>query len=222
LGAWWATHTSIFDARSISVGGNRRLDRATVLRQAGVGPATNLVWFSPGDVEERLERNPWILSAKVTRALPSSLSITIAERSPIAVVVAGDRAYLVAGDRTILGVAGVQVSLPRIDGPASGLTIGATLPAPTPGLTVLQAMPSSLRSDVKGVGPDRNGLLIVAFKDGSQAIYGDATDAAAKARAVEALLQYAAKHHIAPKRLDVRTPDHPALLPAGGEVAPAA
>ena len=220
LAAWWITHTSIFGARSIDVQGNRHLDRAAVLRLADVAPGTNLVWFSPGEVQDRLERSPWVLSATVTRALPSSLSISITERSAIAVAV-GERDYLVSADRTILGFAGPKAPFPTIDAPPTGVRIGGKLPGPTPGLQVLTAMPASLRSEVEQVGPDRNGLLIVRFKDGVKAIYGDASDAQAKANAVQALLQYADRKGLAPKRLDVRTPEHPALLPVGATPTPA-
>src|SRR5439155_5200397 len=34
--AWWVTHSAIFDARRISVDGNRRLSAARVLRIGGV------------------------------------------------------------------------------------------------------------------------------------------------------------------------------------------
>jgi cell division protein FtsQ len=220
LAAWWVTRSSIFEASSISIKGNRHLSRAELLDLAGVDSDTNLVWFRPGAVEDRIERSPWVLSAEVSRALPSTLRISVRERTAIAVVT-GDRRLLVAGDRTILGVAKSSVDLPEIEAPADALVVGDLLPGPNPGLQVLAAMPSLLRIEVDRVSIDRDGLLVVTLMGDIQAIYGDASQAEAKAGAVQALLRYAARHEIEAHRLDVRAPGHPALRPDGGETGAA-
>jgi cell division protein FtsQ len=218
LAAWWVTRSSIFEARSVTVRGNHHLSRADILELAGVGPQTNVVWFSPGRAAERLERSPWILSADVSRALPSTLAISVRERTAIALV-KGERTYVVASDRTILQVSESPTDLPEIDAPSSPLIVGELLPSPSPGLQVLEAMPASLRVRVDRVSLDRAGVLLVNLKGGIRAIYGDASQAGAKADAVQALLRYAARHDVRPERLDVRAPGHPALLPAEDEAS---
>ncbi len=220
LTAGWVTRSSIFDARSITVTGNRHVGRAEILRLAGVGSGTNLVWFSPGAVEDRLERGPWILEAAVSRALPGALTISVKERTAIAVVLAETGSFLVAADRTILAIAEPGVSLPEIETPAA-LRVGGFLPVPSPALQVLGAMPASLRMEVDRVAVDRDGLLVVTLERGIRAIYGDASHAVAKGLAVQELLRYAAGLGITPARLDVRAPERPALVPSSGAAAAA-
>jgi len=211
--AGWVTSSSLFDARTVAVTGNRHLSRPQILGLAQAGPGTNLVWFSPGRVAGRLERSPWISSAHVWRALPSTLTIAVTERTALAVAVTdGDRRYLVAGDGTVLAIAGARGRLPEIQVRGS-LRIGAKVAANTPGLEVLTAMTAFLRSDVQRVFVDRTGQLIVTLDGGTPVVYGDASGATEKARAVSGLLAWAARHGVVPTRLDVRVPDHPALLP---------
>ncbi|MFN2590183.1 MAG: cell division protein FtsQ/DivIB [Actinomycetota bacterium] len=210
------TRSAIFAAATIDVRGNHHLGRGEILRLAGVSEKTNLMWFSPGRVEDVLEGDPWIADASVTRALPSTLTISIRERMPIAVV-EGGRAFVVASDGTILGPAEASQmtsALPSIHASYRRVTTAAALPASTPGLIVLRSMPASLRKLVMGVRLDSKGFLTVELDGGAVAIYGDASQSAAKAAAVQALLRYAARRGIEPRRIDVRAPDRPAMIPA--------
>ncbi|HJP65329.1 MAG TPA: FtsQ-type POTRA domain-containing protein [Actinomycetota bacterium] len=212
--AAWVTRSSIFDARTIEVRGNQHLTRSEVLRLAGVRLGSNLVWFSPGGAQGRLEASPWIASARVSRSLPSTLSISVKERAPVAVV-ATDPPLLVAADRTVLGPAPPNAGLPRIDRPVERVRVGALLPASSAGLQVVRAMPASLRAEVRAVRVEDGGAVVVDLQGGGEALYGDATDAEAKATALQAVLRWAANHGMTPKRIDVRVPSRPALLPEG-------
>jgi cell division septal protein FtsQ len=212
---WGISRSSVFAARSISVGGNVHLSRADVLRLGGVGPDTNLVWFSPGAVEERLEGSAWVLRATVDRALPSTLRIAVVERAAVAMV-GGSDGVLIAADRTILGPAPRGSRLPAIDRTTAGkLSPGERLPGPTPSLAAVIALPDSLRTQIRRAGMDDRGILTMTLRSGAKVIYGDASKAEEKGLALQALLRWADRHDVVPATLDVRAPAQPALLPEG-------
>jgi len=211
--AWWVTHSAIFDARRISVDGNRRLSAARVLRIGGVSEGTNVMWFSPGRIERRLTADPWILSAHVSRTLPSTISISVTERVPVAVV-QGGRSYFVAGDGTILGPARGRPGLPTIGISGPTILAGARPAAALGPLRAIAALPAGLRDQVRKTYLAQ-GLLTLELRSGVRAIYGDAREAEAKGEALAAVLRWAGRSGISLAYVDVRAPVSPAAGPVG-------
>ncbi|HSG50176.1 MAG TPA: FtsQ-type POTRA domain-containing protein [Longimicrobiales bacterium] len=75
----------VFRARKHEFHGLRFLTSQTVLRTAGIGPDASL-WDDPHAWEERLERHPLVQDAQVRRRFPSTLVVTVEERSPVGLV----------------------------------------------------------------------------------------------------------------------------------------
>jgi cell division septal protein FtsQ len=211
--AWWVTHSAVFDARRIAVTGNRQLSVARVLRIGGVSERTNVMWFSQGSVERRLTANPWILAARVSRTLPATISISVTERVPMAVLEAG-RSYLIAGDGTVLGPARGRPGLPTIGIAGPTILVGSRPAAALGPLKAIAALPAGLRSQVRKTYLS-HGLLTVELRSGVRAVYGDAGDAQAKGEALEAVLRWATRSGISLAYVDVRSPVSPAAGPAG-------
>jgi len=206
--AWWVTHSAIFEARRIVVTGNRQLSEGRVLRIGGVSGRTNVLWFSPGSVEGRLTADPWILTARVSRTLPATISISVTERVPMAVLHEGG-SYFIAADGTVLGPARGRSGLPTIgiDGPpivAGARSAGALGP-----LKAMAGLPASLRNEVRRAYVD-HGLLTMELRSGVRAVYGDAGAAEAKGEALAAVLGWAARSGIHLAYVDVRAPVSPA------------
>lgn len=65
--------------------GLRFLTGETVLIAAGIGPEANL-WEDPSPWEESLESHPLVRTASVGRRFPSTLTITVEERTPVGLV----------------------------------------------------------------------------------------------------------------------------------------
>jgi cell division protein FtsQ len=216
---WWVTHSRIFAARDLSISGNRHLTQQDVLRVGGLDSRSNVLWLSPGQVEGRLERDPWVRSAHVSRTLPSTLRIRITERTPAAVVVPGH--FLVATDGTILGVVGSHADYPLIYAPRQTLAVGGRISPSTPGLVVVAALPAAVRGQVEQVDTDFDAGLVLRLRDGATAVYGDQTAAPAKGQALAAVLDWAVRNQVRPRSVDVRAPGQPALVPltAGGQTA---
>ena len=216
--AWWVTHSAIFDARRIAVTGNRQLSIARVLQIGGVGERTNVMWFSPGWVERRLTADPWILAAHVSRTLPATISISVTERVPVAVL-EGGRSYFIAGDGPVLGPARGRPGLPRIGIAGPTILAGSRSAAALGPLKAIAALPAGLRGQVRRTYV-AHGLLTVELRSGVRAIYGDTGDAEAKGAALAAVLRWATRSGISLAYVDVRSPVSPAAGRGGSPAVP--
>ncbi|MCG8555327.1 MAG: FtsQ-type POTRA domain-containing protein [Proteobacteria bacterium] len=101
----------------IQVSGLRHLDRAGVLRTAGLEVGQNIFATSPEIAEERLRRHSWIASVEVRRRLPDSYRIRLREHRAVALL-ALEKTYLVADDGTVFKALGPgdPADLPPITG----------------------------------------------------------------------------------------------------------
>ncbi|HEY3233712.1 MAG TPA: FtsQ-type POTRA domain-containing protein [Polyangiaceae bacterium] len=96
--AWGAYRYALasprFAIRSIDVEGSRRFGPAEVSQIAGIHPGINAFALDIRAAERRLAADPWIESAKITRRLPSRLSVQLSENEPVALAALGDRLFL--------------------------------------------------------------------------------------------------------------------------------
>jgi len=83
----WALATApMFRPSSVTVTGAQRVTRDDVLARAAIDPNAN-VWLSDArSIERRVEAIPYVLTARIHRGLPATLTIAIAERVAIACV----------------------------------------------------------------------------------------------------------------------------------------
>jgi cell division protein FtsQ len=211
LGAWWATHSSIFDAKHVSVSGASHLTRADVLEAAGVGPGTNLLWADTSAIESAVESDPWVAEATVTRSLPSTIRIAVTERRPASTVVVGSTWFLVAADGTVLAPARHRPDLPVLP-TAQSLTVGSRPAALATAAEVAGGMSPWLRSRVVTVDPGEGGWVQLGLDDGVRVLFGPPTDVVAKAQALAGILQWAADRHRRLSTIDVRSPVSPAAV----------
>jgi cell division protein FtsQ len=212
--AWRVSDSALFELRSLQVRGARHLDRHEVARLGGLGQSTNVLWLRPGRVAASIRADPWVLWVRVSRTLPSTITIAIKERAPVAELT-GSPPLLVAADGVILGPARSRAALPSLDA-ASAHVVGGRLPASLPQLVVISTLPPGLRGLVAKVSVDPDTGIALWLRDGVRVLYGDASDPSAKGAAWEAVLSWARTHGVPPGSIDVRSPSAPALLPATG------
>ncbi|MGZ5296027.1 MAG: cell division protein FtsQ/DivIB [Actinomycetota bacterium] len=216
------TRSPFFYAHTIEVRGTSHVARADVLRIAAITSKTNVFTLDTRAAEVRIERDPWIVEATITKDLPSSLFIDIRERVVVAVVELGGVLRLVADDGALL-----EAALPRL---AAGLPViaftdqqGLEPPSDAVGgaARAIAAMVPTLRQRVDGVSILADGQLRVDLASGTEVAYGEAVDLAEKAMALRALLDYAAEKGASVISADVRVPSAPtAVLSGGAVVAP--
>ena len=212
------TRSPFFAARTIEVRGASHVPRSQVLRIAAVTPDTNVFTLDAGAAERRLERDPWIADATVTKDLPSTLVIDIHERIAVAVAESDGVLRLVADDGAFL-----ETALPRAAiGMPSIVTADAEGVEPSPeavggAARAIAAMAPTLRRRIDGIAILADGQLRVDLTSGSSAAYGEPVELQEKAMALRALLDYAAERGATVLSVDVRVPSAPTAVLAGGE-----
>jgi cell division protein FtsQ len=214
-----ASYTPVFEAKTILVKGEHHLARSQVLKLAHLSNATNLLHADLGAAERRLERNPWVQDAQVSRSLPSTLKVDLTERVPAAHIGVGSSLILVAADGTDLGTTARSNDLPRV------LSLGST-DAPTgealvAGAEVAGALPVDLRPAVATVSVGGDGAILLILRSGVSVTYGDGSEAVAKGEALRAILAYAQDQRLSLDSVDVTVPEAPtATLASGASVIP--
>lgn len=212
------TRSPFFYARTIEVLGTSHMARADVLRIAAITPKTNVFTLDAQAAEVRLERDPWIAEASITKDLPSRLVIDIHERFTVAVVEAGGILRLVADDGALLEAAlpRVAAGLPVIASTEEGIEPAAS--AVEAAARAIAAMAPSLRHRLDGVAVLVDGQLRVDLSTGAEVTYGEAVELPEKAMALRALLDYAEENGASVISVDLRVPSAPTAVLSGGAV----
>ncbi len=202
-----ATYTPLFSASHIKVDGLEHLARSRVVRLAGVDGNTNVVRFDERAAERRLERDPWVASAEVSTSLPSTVTIAITEREPVAIAETADGLALVAADGVVLDGAGAAVTMPRIR-PVYGTPIPDDSERRL-GALVVASMPSGLLSSIAVVVVNGDGTLDLLLSDGVSVSYGTPTEMDAKVESLRAVLRWADREGVRLTSISVESPGAP-------------
>jgi len=217
LAALALSRSPLFDAGHVAVVGAHRLSAQRVIRESGVA-GRNVVWLDTGAAERALEGDPWIAHAEVSRDLPRSVTISIEEREPVAVLRRSNGYALLAGDGTVLGSPSSPKGWPvirpgTIPSAAQAAEIGST--------RALAALSPEVRAEVRFVSQDDSGEVSMHLRDGTLVRVGPASDLRAKADALAAVLSYARGQGVRLASIDVRFPAAPsARIVGGGSIAP--
>ncbi|HEV8572998.1 MAG TPA: FtsQ-type POTRA domain-containing protein [Actinomycetota bacterium] len=215
VGAWAVAASPIFHIREVRVNGNRHLSASEVVRLAGIADDANLLALPAEGVERALARNPWIGSAQVHRSLPSTLVVTIEERSPVAWVGQPKGVAVVAADGTVLSR--------RTNPPEGIVAIGRSGRALGPGarirgfddqLAVVASLGPSLRRQVERARLER-GEMVLRLEDGTLVRYGEARYLNEKNEALAKVLRWAGKQGAELTYVDLRVTGNPAVKVRG-------
>jgi cell division protein FtsQ len=227
VGAVNVWDSPVLDLREVEVGGNHRVEARDVAAASELSARDHLLRISTSSVASHVERSPWVARAYVERILPSKVRITVLERTPAAVVVAGPSSWLVDREGVVLekvaaggagpsGGAGGGRGLPTVaELPVSALVPGGDVGAPPyrQALAVLKSLPSAVRERVAVVRAPSAERISVELSDGPVILYGGAQRLGDKTFAVEALMERAAAEGMALASIDVRVPTRPAIRP---------
>jgi len=154
---------------------------------------------------------PAVRTIEVSADFPSGLSVQVIEHRPAALVTAGGRQVLVAGDGSVLPGQSAQGSVPEVE--LEGKVAGDRL-APGPALDAVRvagAAPSPLLGKLEDVRRDGEEGIVATLEDGPRLIFGDTDRIAAKWAAAARVL--ADKDAAGAEYVDLRIPERPA---AGG------
>lgn len=93
-GLTWARTTPYFGLQHVTVSGQENATDVELARLAGIALGQNLWAMDPRAMERALSTHPWVKSVRVTRHLPSSLTIDVEEHRAVAMLSIGEL-YLV-------------------------------------------------------------------------------------------------------------------------------
>lgn len=198
-----AAFSPVLDVDTIRVTGTKRVDVRTVLAIAGVERGQPLVTVDVDAVRRRLDKVAAIKRVTVRRAWPSGLDITVVERVPVVAVHRPDRYDLYDIDGVLVGSAPSQpAAIPplKVTGDPPSDVVAATV-------SLLKALPATLRGDVRDLTAYPTGGLSFRLADGAVVLWGGADQTAAKVRALTLLV---GQHAV---RYDLRVPGRPAVVP---------
>ena len=207
---WWVTHSAIFDLRTLRVSGNVHLTKKEVARLGGLTRELNVLWTPPGRIERQLESHPWIKRARVSRMLPSTLTVDITERRPVAVDPASSA--LVAPDGTVLTKEHHRSAIPLIETP-QGITPDMTHRLTANGVLVARALSRTVLSRVDRIVVSPVGDVELLLKSGTTVVYGQPAETRVKAAVLEAMLGWSFRNHARASSIDVSVPAVPTMVP---------
>lgn len=194
--------TSTFGARSVNVLGAKTIPADAVRAAAAIEPGTPLVRLDTDEVAARVGKLPKVFSVDVSRSFPSTVDITIVERTPVAGVTTVTGVHLV--DATGLDYEVVKQGPPGIPELAVS-NVRPDDPATRAAVAVLAAIPQQLRAQVAQVNAKTPGDVRLILADERVVRWGSADNSQRKAAVLAALLTRPGKTY------DVATPDFPTV-----------
>jgi cell division protein FtsQ len=209
-GAAYATQTPLLDVDRIAVVGAEHTSADEVRRAASIARGDALISVDGGAVARRVEELPWVASVDVERSWPSTLTVRVTEREPVALVqVSEDRAAAVDAEGWVVAIephqegAGDTLVLTGIeDDVAEGGRLGREARA---ALTVAVAVAERLPDVVAAVSTE----LDAELREGGTVRFGSTDDLGAKVTALETVLDEVDTSCL--QLLDVRVAGSPAL-----------
>lgn len=194
--------TELLAVRTIEVSGTDRIEQATLLELAAIPELRPMVRVDTDGIEQRIAKVPQVERVVVSRSWPSTITIEVTERSPVAYFVAHDGVRLVDP----AGVPFHEVTkrpkkLPRL----RVETVAASDQATSAAMRVLTALPGDLRKRVTEVSADTGNSVELRLRKGKMVRWGNAEQIERKAQVLSALLSRPGKYY------DVSSPELPTV-----------
>jgi len=217
IGAFWSP---LFVVRHARVLGTDHTPVAAVLAAARLDHHPLMVEVDAARAVAAIDRLPWVARADVRRQWPDAVTISVAERVPVAVVGPVGDIGLVDVSGRVLAQAPMGARLPEVEldsvpgrvgsvgGPAPGPPGSDIAPGYQPGLAAAAAMPPALVSRTLAIVVGTDGSLTLRLSSGATALLGDGTQLAQKLIAVLTLVE---RVRIGTDTIDVTVPALPVL-----------
>jgi cell division protein FtsQ len=198
--AVWAVYfSSLLAVSSVQVRGVHDVQRSTVLSAAQVPVGDQLARLDTDAIARRVRAITQVADAKVSRAWPHRVVITVTERVPVAAVTDGSRYELVDAEGVAFRTVPKQpTDLPvaLIAGPRREVTIRSVV-------AVSAALPADLRGRVRSITAGSPDSIELRLDGGVKVVWGSAEQSDRKVAVLAALMHRKATVY------DVSAPDLP-------------
>lgn len=205
LVAWVLWASPLLAVRTVQVDGVSALPADLVRQSAGIDSGTPLLRVDVAAARIRVSRLPQVAGVTVNLGWPDRVVITVTERVAVAVVgLPGERELV---DRTGVLFDTITGSPPPGVVPIAVAHPGPHDPATAAALAAVTALPRALRTTVGHVAATDAGEVTVSLKDGTTVRWGTGERSAAKAAALQGVLQQIGSGALQPATtIDVSTP----------------
>lgn len=212
----WAVFWSpLLNVRDVTVRGAEHLSADDVIQATDlIGADKNLLLLSTEEIAERVERLPWVKEADVDRMLPSSVRVSIVERSPAIVLSLGAARWTLDRKGYVLDSGETRPGLPVLAGVEVGQVepgVRLMTPESLAALRAFRSMPSSLGKKIVGIFAPTTERITLSLQDGTVIRIGSAEKLKAKAKVLKALMARLTQKGVTPGYIDVRVPTNPAI-----------
>ncbi len=187
-----------------------RMSSETVVAATRVQVGDHLLRISTEEVSGRLEKLPWVASAKVERILPSTLRITVDEREASLVVETGQGPFLVDAEGLVLQPGSDKLVT------LTGMPLGALAPGRRIGTAefshsarILGSLPAGIRETVSSISAESIDQIQIRTSGGPVIYYGAAEQMEEKNYAAQTLLERTRGVSAGVGVIDVRVPSRP-------------
>jgi cell division protein FtsQ len=114
--ASWMKSSPLFIVKSMTVDGTFRIDKKEIIRLSAIKPGMRMMELRPAASERAITTDPWVKTVRVVRHFPHTVAIHIRERTPIALVGAGNVYYADEDGMLLPLFFGTYSNLPLITG----------------------------------------------------------------------------------------------------------
>ncbi|WP_245617261.1 cell division protein FtsQ/DivIB [Amycolatopsis taiwanensis] len=177
--------TSFLGVASVEVIGASAEPPEVIRAAAAVPERQPMLRVNTGEIAARIDKLPGVASVDVSRSWPSTIKITVTERTPVAFFTDPDGAHLV--DATGLAykvLPNTPEGLPEL----SLARIAPDDPVTRSAVAVLMSLPEALKHQITTVRAQTPGGVEFTLKNGKVVRWGDATDPDRKAKVLAVLL----------------------------------
>lgn len=200
---WLIAFSSVLGVGTVTVRGTHVLGASQVRVAAGVVDGTPLARLDTAAVVRRVQQLPEVASARVSTSYPSTVTITVVERTPVGYVHVGQQDVLI--DRTgtrYRTVPAAPKHIPDLVLPA-GTDAAASRGTDHAVATVAATLSPELRAKVTSIQALAPDAITLVLRHGRVVRWGSASRNADKARILPVLLQHKNT------QIDVTNPDQP-------------
>ncbi|MHB8243906.1 MAG: cell division protein FtsQ/DivIB [Acidimicrobiales bacterium] len=211
-GGFALVHSSLLGARHVEIIGAAHAPYSRIVQVAGLAGAPPLVDLSAQKIAARVETLPWVRSATVSLSWPTTVSIRLTDRIPVAVVRAGTTAWAVVDPtgRVLEDTRSRPLDLPLITSPVKPPLPGRELSRRAATLArVAAAMPQSMVRQISALKWAPKGA-VVELLGKKVALLGNTSLLKEKFIALATVLAKAQLTGIA--TIDLRVPSAPVLI----------
>lgn len=206
-----ALRSPLLDVDEVAVAGATRTEPAAVRAALGIARGDQLMDLDLRAAGERVVALPWVREAEVRRGVDGLVTVTVVERTPVAVIEGATGSHLVDGDGRVLapvGAAPPTTPLVTIAGVPADVAPGDQLPRHLAEVLAVAARLSELAPGAVTSLTAGDGLR-GALAGGGEVRFGDAGSLDAKLRSLVTVLEQVDLACLAV--LDVRLPGSPVL-----------